>query len=158
LRYELVPFNPNVTHSWLSRLFMTVFWSLFGFILFSSLLSCWRTSFTNNSNQTFGYGSFPGASGPPPPYNKGGQAEEARWRPGFYTGMGLGALASRLFTTRRSATRPFLDEYDPFTGYGTIPYHGVYYEDGNLLHDDRTNMASTSGTHHSTGFGGTENR
>ncbi|KAL3102037.1 hypothetical protein niasHS_003446 [Heterodera schachtii] len=101
---------------------------------------------------------------PPPPYDdscgrgsSGGQANDNAGRPGFFSGLGLGALGGYLFGQNTGYggeyrhRRPYRGNYDEYGGGGN--YGGGYGGSG-----PSTSSSSSSSTHTSSGFGGTSRR
>lgn len=111
-------------------------------------------------------GGYPHSNPPPPPYSakpEPDSSSSSSWRPGFWTGLGLGGLAATAAASRRRQS-PYgtVPSYlnDPDYGYGgfgagpstfgrqTRTFGGM----GRFDDDDR------GGWRESTGFGGTRNR
>lgn len=144
LRYELVSSANSSGSDWVSTLFLIVFWAFFGYIV----LCCLYAIFGPRPD-TLGSAPGQGPDAPPPPYP--GQGKPDSWRPGFWSGMGLGAIAARLFGPGRQRTA-----YPYGPSYGTMPPSGA--QDYYYGHNHAADVPSSSTTHSSAGFGGTENR
>ncbi|PWN51475.1 hypothetical protein IE53DRAFT_368038, partial [Violaceomyces palustris] len=122
-------------------------------------------------------------SGAPPPYSKvnnepGSQTQGGGgWRPGFWTGLGVGGLAGHLAGRsgrRRGGGWDNDRPYDPGYSYGSTgsspsswgwrrvdnDHHG-HHHGGGLFGDSGggpSRSVDQEGTRSSTGFGGTRNR
>ncbi|WFD31705.1 hypothetical protein MSPP1_002744 [Malassezia sp. CBS 17886] len=147
LTYEMLPTGKQPHGGWASALFQVLFWSLFAFIALSFLYSCigaWR----RGDRDARANGP---PDGPPPPYQPGAPPPPSKgdtgWRPGFWSGLGLGAVGSRMLDPRRS--RGWGSGYgNGFTDrpwYGSTPSHA--YDD---RFGDPGRGASTSGTYTSS--------
>lgn len=144
LKYELVRAESSEKGGWASTAFLVVFWSFFVYIL----LCCLYSILGPRLDPAHAGGSDP--NGPaPPPYP--GTGKTVSGRPGFWTGLGLGALAARLFGPGRGSRL-----VDHHRNYGTMPPYGPY--DPYYGSTQPMPAASGSGTHTSAGFGGTDNR
>lgn len=150
LRYELLPTSTRVSGKWESIIFSVFFWGLAAFIVLSLLHTCLGTE---RYDATDGYDNDA-----PPPYQKHASSTFSSPVTRAMSALGLGAVASYFFRTRQTDPQSIHDDmYRPFPAYGTMPHHGVYYGDAaTQLQSDH--IASTSSTHTSTGFGGSENR
>lgn len=143
LKYELVSTAKSDKGGWGSTLFLILFWGLFIYIL----LCCLYSIFGPRLDPAHAGGSDP--HGPSPPYP--GSGKTLSGRTGFLSGLGLGALAARLFGPgRQNRVNQPGPNYGTMNPYGPYdPYYGNY---------SPNNAPSGSGTHSSAGFGGTSNR
>lgn len=113
-------------------------------------------------------GDGPGPDEPPPPYHKVDpsvqqstpsaqptSSSSSSWAGGLASGLGLGALAGALLGPRRRSEQQRM--WGP--GYGTLDRDGYYgVHDPMHSHYGGSDQPGASGTHTSTGFGGTSNR
>lgn len=107
-----------------------------------------------------GGGSFPFApSSPPPPYSKDppSSSTDGQWRPGFWSGAALGALAHHLWSGRQSPPRAYdwererMGSFYPTARRRPTPNFNSY--------DDRGEGPSNLGAMRtSTGYGGSRSR
>lgn len=123
-----------------------------------------------------GGGWWPGGGGgyphtaPPPPYTskpEPGTSTDpgsSSWRPGFWTGLGLGGLAATAAANRRRTQPSFFgaDDYGCGGGFGAGPsaFGRPAFGGGGMGRrwDDDDRGIGGSGFRESTGFGGTRNR
>lgn len=125
-------------------------------------------------------GSFPPYNNPPPPYtpkpepDSSGSSSSSSWRPGFWTGLGLGGLAaSAAASARRRQHGSYFPPpaqpgylYDSDYGYGFGAGGPAFGRPATTLGrggrgtrwDDDDRGIGSSGWRESTGFGGTRNR
>lgn len=148
LRYDLLKMQEDGKSGWVSTLFFVVF---LGFLIFMAI-SCLQSIVGRLLGPGHNGRTEPNSDGPgypPPPYPGPGKTVSGRM--GFFSGLGLGALAARLFgPSRRQPTFPPQTHYGTMAPYGPYdPRYGTYTSD---------HFPSSSGTHNSVGFGGTNNR
>lgn len=181
LEYTLLPsgegaddpwrsYTPKGRSRWGERLvqglFQLVFWGILAAIVISFIRAV-RGGGTNNGGARGGGGGgggwWPGGGpyNPPPPYTPKPEPDSTStgWRPGFWTGLGLGGLAAHAAASSRR--RP----YEPPQGSFDFGYAGGPPTFGSARRrawddDDRGVGSSSSfgGMRESTGFGGTRNR
>lgn len=123
--------------------------------------------FRSVEDDQFPPGDGPGPDEPPPPYHKVDpsvqqstpsaqptSSSSSSWVGGL-AGLGLGALAGALLGPRRRSEQQRM--WGP--GYGTLDRDGYYgVHDPMHSHYGGSDQPGASGTHTSTGFGGTSNR
>lgn len=162
-------------HDWAGVLFQILFWSVLGYIVYSFVRSLRGQA---GQRDTSGRGSGPGGgggggggwgsgwgnnSGPPPPYTKqeydhssaSASSSSASWRPGFWTGLGVGGVAAAALNNRNRNRDPYQQVRQPPFSYDT--YRARQFD----ADDDAfgSSFAQPSGSFRSsTGFGGTRNR
>lgn len=150
---------------WTGLLFQILFWSVLGYIAYSFINSLRRNAGPGN---TFGGGGggpgggggggwapgWGGNQGPPPPYMKqepdsSASSSGSAWRPGFWTGLGLGGVAAAALNNRNR---------DP---YQRARSHPSFSDRARSRFDDDYGPSfgqPSSSLRPSTGFGGTRNR
>ncbi|KAF7336671.1 OPT-domain-containing protein [Mycena venus] len=162
-----------------SIIFTCVWLGFIAVIIYSFLQSCMRgpqnrvgghrgTGRPGDSGPGTG-GFFPGGfsnddpSAPPPPYSKGAPTtNEPGWRPGFWTGLGLGGAAAHLFNNRRNQNSRAYDwereraQRPPPTTGG---FFGGQRSTARYSQEDRGEGSSNLGAmRRSTGLGGSNVR
>ncbi|OLN96722.1 Store-operated calcium entry-associated regulatory factor [Colletotrichum chlorophyti] len=157
-------------HDWGAYLFAVVFFAVLGWIVYSACVAGAHNRRTGRRRGGGGGGGRPGGGGgggwnpgfgpdnddPPPPYpgTKPSDQSSQGWRPGFWSGAGVGGAAgygAGYYAGRNSRNQ----------GYGT----GGWGQDGSSSGSwgagpSRSSTSSSSGSarHESTGFGSTNRR
>lgn len=153
--------------------FMVVWLIVLALLAYSFISSCLRRHYPSTGNTRRvnppsyphggsggGGGSFPfSPSSPPPPYSKDppSSSNDGQWRPGFWTGAALGALAQHLWNDRQSPPRAYdwererTGSFYPTARRRPVPNFSSY--------DDRGEGPSNLGAMRtSTGYGGSRSR
>ncbi|CDU24237.1 uncharacterized protein SPSC_03308 [Sporisorium scitamineum] len=159
-------------------LFQVVFWGVLGMIVVSFVRAIRGGGAGGSGGSGRGGGGgwggggggwWPGGSGPynnpPPPYTpkpEPDSSSSSSWRPGFWTGLGLGGLAATAAASSRRR-QPATDEFFQPPQPSFMHDHGFNYgyNGGGRRRgwdDDDRGVGSSSGWRESTGFGGTRNR
>lgn len=177
LTYHLLPSGRSHDDPWraysrrsgwgervLEGLFQVAFWGIFAVIVIGFIRAVRGNTTGIGSGGGGGGGGggwWPGEGGfhphqPPPPYTPKPDPDGASWRPGFWTGLGLGGLAATAAASSRR--RPQSTFYQPPQAGLFDNDHGFGARGRGWDDDDRGIGSSSSFMRESTGFGGTRNR